>query len=82
MNQLTFGVVMKLIAELKKRGYSDEQIAALPVYIGDDDELNGIHTAWYADLIDVNNENDEDFVEMINGSSGNIQLTDRAILIS
>ena len=82
MNQLTFGVVMKLITELKKRGYSDEQIAALPVYIGDDDELNGIHTAWYADLIDINNENDEDFVEMINGSSGNIQLTDRAILIS
>ena len=82
MKQLTLGVVIKLVDDLKRKGYSDEQIAALPMYIGNDDELNGIHTAWYADLIDINNENDEYFVEMINGYSGNIQLTDRAILIS
>lgn len=82
MKQLTMNVVMRLIAELKKRGYSDEQIAALPVYIGDDDELNGIHTAWYADLIDPDRDEDENIVAMINLSRHNIEITGKAILIS
>ena len=33
-----------------------------PVFIGDDDELNGIHCAWYAQTV---SKNDEDLYESI-----------------
>ena len=82
MKQLTLKAVMEVISELKAAGYSVKEIANMPIYIGDDDELNGIHTAWYVNLIDKDNENDADFVEMINGSFGNIKIDGKAILIS
>ena len=82
MKQLTMAEVMKLTVELQKKGMTISEIAALPIYIGDDDELNGIHTAWYGELIDVDNEKDEAFIEMINEDRHNIQLKGKAILIS
>ena len=82
MKQLTMAEVMKLTVELQKKGMTISEIAALPIYIGDDDELNGIHTAWYGELIDVDNEKDETFIEMINEDRHNIQLKGKAILIS
>lgn len=57
----------------------------LPVYIGNDDELNGIHCAWCTDCVDANNTDNEDnmgLVEMINGRMCNIKLEGKAILIS
>lgn len=82
MKQLTLEVVMQLIIELKRAGYSDKEIASMPIYIGDDDELNGIHTAWYAHVIDKDNENDADFVALINESTHNVRIYGKAILIS
>ena len=82
MKQLTMAEIMKLTVELQKKGMTISEIAALPIYIGDDDELNGIHTAWYGELIDANNENDKAFIEMINEDHHNIQLKGKAILIS
>lgn len=82
MKQLTLNEIMKVIGELRNAGYSSKEISEMPIYIGDDDELNGIHTAWYVNIVDKNNENDADFVEMINGSFGNIKIDGKAILIS
>ena len=82
MKQLTLEAVMQLIIELKRAGYSDKEIASMPIYIGDDDELNGIHTAWYAQVIDKDNENDADFVALINESTHNFRIYGKAILIS
>ena len=82
MKQLTLNEIMKLIGELRNAGYSSKEIAEMPVYIGDDDELNGIHTAWYAEPIDPEDENYQYMVEMINGSCGNIKIEGKAILIS
>ena len=61
-----------------------EEIKALPIYLGDDDELNGIHTGWALDFIDSNNttEDDEWMVGMINEDSNNIELNGKAVLIS
>ena len=82
MHQLKLGSILKLISDLKTDGMSLEEIANLPVYIGDDDELNGIHCAWYAEQIDPEDENYEPFVEMINEDCGNIKIQGKAILIS
>ena len=82
MNQLTMGDILKFVSELQKSGMSTKSIAALPVYLGRDDELNGIHTGWYVNLVDSDEEEDEDFVELINEDRCNIKLEGKAILIS
>lgn len=82
MKQLTLGDILKFIAEMQKSGMSTKEIAALPVYLGRDDELNGIHTGWYTNLIDPDNEDDADFIELINEDRCNIELKGKAILIS
>jgi hypothetical protein len=76
---------MEFAWQLKKSGMSDNEVKSLPVYIGDDDELNGIHCAWYTNLVDANNKTDEDnvyTVELINEDRCNIKLESKAILIS
>jgi hypothetical protein len=82
MKQLKLMAIMELIGQLRNAGYSSKEIAEMPIYIGDDDELNGIHTAWYAQVIDKENENDADFVALINEDHGNIKIIGKAILIS
>lgn len=82
MEQLTVGQILKLIAELQTSGMTLKEIASLPIYLGRDDELNGIHTGWYINLVDPNNEDDADFVELINEDRCNIELKGKAILIS
>ena len=82
MHQLTLGDIMEFTKELRDEGMTIEEIQELPVYLGDDDELNGIHCAWYTNFVDSNNSEDEDFVEMINEDRCNIKLDGKAILIS
>ncbi len=82
MKQLTLGDILKFVSELQKAGMSTKAIAALPIYLGEDDELNGIHTGWYLNLIDSDGDDDEGFVELINEDRHNIKLEGKAILIS
>ena len=85
MSQLTMGNILALVKELKDNGMSLKEIHELPIYLGDDDELNGIHCGWYTNLVDSNNTEDEDnvyTVEMINERRGNVELNGKAILIS
>ena len=84
--QLTMGNILAFVKELKDEGMSLKEINELPVYIGNDDELNGIHCAWYTNLVDADNTEDDDnvyTVEMINERRGNIKLeSGKAVLIS
>ena len=85
MRQLTFGDILEFAEVLKKeKGLTDKELKELPVYIGDDDELNGVHCAWDCSIVDADDECDEDIVEMINENYGNYKLEgrDSAILIS
>ena len=82
MKQLTLGQLMEFAWQLKKNGMNDNEVKSLPVYLGDDDELNGIHCAWYTNLVDPNSPEDADLVEMINEDRCNIELKGKAILIS
>lgn len=63
--QLKVKDILKIIAELDET-METEDILNLPVYIGDDDELNGIHCAWFRQVIDANNEEDADTFELLN----------------
>lgn len=82
MNQLTMGAILQFASNLKKEGMTTKEIADLRIYIGNDDELNGIHTPWYIQLIDSNSEKDTDFTELINDDPHNYTLKGKAILIS
>ena len=86
MDQLTVGDILAVIRHLKDEGMSLKEIGALPIYLGDDDELNGIHCGWALDVVDADNKEDNDnmyLVEMINECGGNIELKKgKAILIS
>ena len=79
MKQLMASDLARLLAKLIKKG---EDLEKIPVYIGDDDELNGIHTAWYCQNVEENKKEDEFYIEMINDDSCNVQFEKRAILIS
>lgn len=85
MGQLTVGDILAMIKRLKDEGMSLKEINALPIYLGDDDELNGIHCGWALDVVDADTE-DEDvmyLVDMINENRCNIKLEKgKAILIS
>lgn len=82
MNQLKMGDILNLAAALQKEGMTVREIALLPVYIGNDDELNGIHTAWYAEPIKPEEEEYKWMVEMINEDHCNVKIEGKAILIS
>lgn len=85
MKQLKIGDILNFAAALNKDGMTVAEIAQLPVYIGDDDELNGIHCAWEVSYIDADDksEDTEYVLEMINDRSGNYTLEKgKAVLIS
>ena len=81
MAQLTFGDIIKMYQDLVKIMKMSE-VNSLPVYIGDDEELNGIHNAWYTQIVEASDKEDSDLIERINENSTNIQFKDKAILIS
>lgn len=80
--QLTMDNILAFCAELRQKGMTMEEIKELPIYLGNDDELNGIHCGWYTNLVDPNNPEDADLVELINEDRCNIELKGKAILIS
>ena len=84
--QLTVKQILEVISMLQKQGMSLLEIYNLPVYIGDDEELNGIHSAWYINPIDADKKEDIDnmaFVNLINQDTyHNVELKGKAIVIS
>lgn len=85
MKRLTLGDILEFAEILKKeRGMNEADVKALPVYIGDDDELNGIHCGWNCSIVDADDEYDANIVELINERRCNYKLEgrDSAILIS
>lgn len=80
--QLTMNHILAFCAELRAQGMTMEEIKALPIYLGNDDELNGIHCGWYTNVVDPSNPEDADLVEMINEDRCNIEIKGKAILIS
>ena len=84
MEQLKVKDITRLIIELKNKGLSMQEINELPIYLGNDDELNGIHNGWYCQLIDKNDtdEDTEYLIDLIEQDFATSDLEDKGILIS
>lgn len=81
MGQLRFKDIWKIYNHFKVQGMENDEILNLPIYIGNDEELNGVHTAFFVNPIE-NNEEGGYYKELINADPTNIPLNSNAILIS
>ena len=84
MKQLVVKDIFDCVNRLQRGGMNFNDIMELPIYLGDDDELNGIHNGWYCQPID-STDDDEDtqyIVDMINENMGTTTLSGKGILIS
>lgn len=78
--QLKIKDLENLINKLKEK-YPDNY-KDIPIYLGNDDELNGIHTGWYCEEINQNDVDALDVIDIINKDCYNVKFEDIAILIS
>lgn len=88
MEQLKVKDLMATINHLISK-YGKKKAMEMQVYLGDDDELNGIHSGWDITIIDTTDENDPDFessvvlAEMIEDEGCNAPIENEiALLIS
>lgn len=79
MEQLKVRDIYKVVNKLSKTMDFDK-VMELPIYLGDDDELNGVHCGWYCELVDEKDEEDESFVNIL--KEADINFKDKGILIS
>ena len=85
MDQLTVRDLIYMLEQIRKdQEMTKNELLDLPIYLGRDDELNGIHTGWCVDILDtaLTNENDVYMIEMINKDRTNVPIKGKAILIS
>ena len=80
IEQLTVGELEKFINAVKTQHPKDYK--DIHIYIGDDDELNGVHGAWYINYIPTASEdNEEVYWRNIIGENNFYQLGDDEVAI-
>ena len=80
--QLTMQSILEVALKLEKQGLD---LSKIRVYLGDDDELNGVHNAWFCEIVENDGEEDNDFiVDLINEDYNNnkVEKDEKFILIS
>ena len=79
--QLTMEKILNVALAMKQRGID---LSKIKVFLGNDDELNGIHNAWYCELVENDGEEENNcIVELINENIGNnVEENEKFILIS
>lgn len=79
--QLTMQDILDLAIKLKEQGVN---LSKLKIYLGDDEELNGVHNAWYCELVENNGDEENNLiVDLINENIGNhVEDFEKFILIS
>ena len=79
--QLTMQSILEVALKLEKQGLD---LSKIKVFLGNGDELNGIHNAWYCELVENNGEEENNcIVELINENIGNnVEENEKFILIS
>ena len=79
--QLTMEKNLNVALAMKQKGID---LSKIKVFLGNDDELNGIHNAWYCELVENNGEEEKNcIVELINENIGNnVEENEKFILIS
>ena len=79
--QLTMQSILEVALKLEEQGLD---LSKIRVFLGNDDELNGIHNAWYCELVENDGEEENNcIVELINENIGNnVEENEKFILIS
>ena len=79
--QLTMEKILNVALAMKQKGID---LSKIKVYLGNDDELNGVHNAWYCELVENNGEEENNcIVDLINENIGNnVEENEKFILIS
>lgn len=77
--QLTLKEIYLVAQDLLQKG---ENLRDYPIYLGNDDELNGIHNGWYINILDKKDEECEDLIELIEEDCHTTPLKNKGILIS
>ncbi len=78
---LSKGELLSVVDDLKKNGMVQKEINSLKIYIGRDEELNGIHLGWNIDLIKENDKHSQDYIDIINEDCCNRPFEKSAIII-
>ena len=79
--QLTMEKILNVALAMKQKGID---LSKIKVYLGNDDELNGVHNAWYCELVENDGEEENNcIVDLINENIGNnVEENEKFILIS
>ena len=79
--QLTMQSILEVALKLEKQGLD---LSKIKVFLGNDDELNGIHNAWYCELVENDGEEENTMiVDLINENIGSsVKENEKFILIS
>lgn len=79
--QLTMESILEVALKLKEQGLD---LSKIRVFLGNDDELNGVHNAWYCELVENDGEEENTMiVDLINENIGSsVKENEKFILIS
>jgi hypothetical protein len=79
--QLTMQSILEVALKLEEQGLD---LSKIRVFLGNDDELNGIHNAWYCELVENDGEEENTMiVDLINENIGSsVKENEKFILIS
>ena len=79
--QLTMEKILNVALAMKQKGID---LSKIKVFLGNDDELNGVHNAWYCELVENDGEEENTMiVDLINENIGSsVKENEKFILIS
>ena len=79
--QLTMQSILEVALKLKEQGLD---LSKIRVFLGNDDELNGVHNAWYCELVENDGKEENTMiVDLINENIGSsVKENEKFILIS
>lgn len=79
--QLTMQSILEVALKLEEQGLD---LSKIRVFLGNDDELNGVHNAWFCELVENNGEKENNMiVDLINENMGSsVKENEKFILIS
>ena len=79
--QLTMQSILEVALKLEEQGLD---LSKIRVFLGNDDELNGVHNAWYCELVENDGEEENNcIINLINENIGSyVEDNEKFILIS
>ena len=79
--QLTMQSILEVALKLEEQGLD---LSKIRVFLGNDGELNGVHNAWFCELVENDGEEENNcIVDLINENIGNnVEENEKFILIS